>query len=69
MSPPWPPLPGKAVEFFFSASPQSLSLRFNLAPVLGGQAFSISSVDVKCLDQANPETQCSMLDGLDGQGK
>ena len=26
----WPPLPGKAIKLFFSASPKTLSLRFNL---------------------------------------
>ena len=52
----WPPLPGKAVKLFFSALPQTLSLRFSLAPLRGGQAFSVGSVDVKCPDQANPET-------------
>ena len=29
ISPLWPPLPGKAIKLFFSASPKSLSLRYN----------------------------------------
>ena len=29
----WPPLPSKAIKLFFSNSPETLSLRFNLASV------------------------------------
>ena len=34
----------------------------------GGQAFSINSIDVRCLNLADPETQYS-VQGLDGQGQ
>ena len=33
MSPLWPSLTGKALKLFFSTSPRTLSLRFNLTPV------------------------------------
>ena len=36
ISPLCPPLPGKAIKLFFSASPKTLSLRFNPAPVYRG---------------------------------
>ena len=34
-----PPLPGKAIKLFFSTSPKTLSLRFDLAPVHRDQAL------------------------------
>ena len=40
-TPPCPPLPGKTLKLFFSASPKPLSPRFNLAPVCRGWVFGI----------------------------
>ena len=40
-SPLCPPLPGKAIKLFFSTSPKTLSLRFDLAPAHRDQAFMI----------------------------
>ena len=39
----YPPLPGIAIKLLFSASPRTLSPKFNLAPVHRGQVFSITS--------------------------
>ena len=36
ISPPWPPLSGKAIKLFFSTSPKTLSPHFYLAPVNRG---------------------------------
>ena len=41
-SPLYPPLTGKAIKLLFSTSPQTLSLRLELAPVKRGRDFSIS---------------------------
>jgi len=55
-----PSLPDKAIKLFFSISPKTLSLRFDLAPVCRGWVFDINTIRSLLLYGADTTYYCVM---------
>jgi len=53
-------LPDKAIKLFFSISPKTLSLRFDLAPVCRGWVFDINTIRSLLLYGADTTYYCVM---------